>query len=569
MFTVIALDTKQPVSGPEGILCFDNGSEAAAVAQTYTVNTGRKYQPRPIIESNGWQEREKERFANGIYQHLPWVHESWFQGSIAETEHFAHISTDKPGMIAFTENAAKGTVDRQTRVGPGVYLTRYFSDILSSVQIRDLATDYAKRFESHELQFATTADEIEQVYLHGPDSCMSNNQYRKQQDWGCFRTPFHPCRVYAAGDLAIAYLSKDGRITARSLVWPEKKTFGRIYGDLTRLRDLLYAADYKCADPIGARLTAHAVDSGYVCPYLDKGCSRGQGTLFVRLDETKKFLIIDYHGDYDCASLTGLTEHARYNGSLYDDGTVDANDDCDDENGEYCASCEESGFDSDDMYYIEDRGESWCESCADNAYICEETGERYARDRDIVRMANGPRGQCGAIWSRRYFENNGFTCEATGDNYPDSDSVRLHDGTVWCESHFSDNGFTCSHCDENFSNDDESEHESGSCEACAEYDSNGHVVMQGRDESSTQIEMPLSEIVGPCLPWPRKWRIGDMVQMKPDAIYHAGAYSPIREIGSPLFSAMPIILRYQGCDFWVYARDIDYINPANMNAEGI
>src|SRR3546814_10683380 len=42
-------------------------------------------------------------------------------------EHFCHVSTEQAGKIAFTENAAKGQIDRQLVMSPGRYLHRFFS----------------------------------------------------------------------------------------------------------------------------------------------------------------------------------------------------------------------------------------------------------------------------------------------------------------------------------------------------------------------------------------------------------------------------------------------------------
>ena len=112
-------------------------------------------------------------------------------------------------MVAFTEDAAKGAADRQTRLKVGVYLTRYFGDVLSSDAIRDIATAFTAEREEHTIMFAATADEIERVYTSGPHSCMAHAA-------SDYASSIHPVRVYAAGDLQVAYIERDGNITARA-----------------------------------------------------------------------------------------------------------------------------------------------------------------------------------------------------------------------------------------------------------------------------------------------------------------------------------------------------------------
>src|SRR3546814_9669800 len=72
-----------------------------------------------------WPVREKLRFADGSYAPTPWHDEPWYREK--HDEHFCHVSTEQAGKIAFTENAAKGQIDRQLVMSPGRYLHRFFS----------------------------------------------------------------------------------------------------------------------------------------------------------------------------------------------------------------------------------------------------------------------------------------------------------------------------------------------------------------------------------------------------------------------------------------------------------
>lgn len=68
------------------------------------------------------------------------------------------------------------------------------------------------------LQFASTPEEIVEVYRAGPHSCIAD-----------FPPEVHPARVYGAGDLAVAWLGDGARTWARALVWPARRVYGRVY----------------------------------------------------------------------------------------------------------------------------------------------------------------------------------------------------------------------------------------------------------------------------------------------------------------------------------------------------
>jgi uncharacterized protein YeeX (DUF496 family) len=457
MFHVIALETQSPIRGADGApIVFANGRDAAAFAQEHTRQTGKKHQPRPI-KSDNWRQREQQRFTSGVYIRLPWCEESWWRGSIGEFEHFAHVSTDKPGMVAFTEDANKGAADRQTRVKPGVYLTRYFETVLSREDIQRRAREFAGQYEDNVLQFATTADEIEQVYVNGPRSCMAGAA-------SDYDSPIHPVRVYAAGDLAIAYLTADGDITARALCWPAKKVYGRIYGDEYRLGAALTAAEYKQQSSAlyGAKLTRHEYDDNLVCPYID-------GAMSVEDDGD----VLRIGGDISADSTNGLIRLEPQ--------------------GEYCPSCDTGGHDDGSMYFIRDREEYWCEDCADNNAYRAQDGGFYGHRDNVVEMANGE------YWTTRHFENNGGTCSATDENHPIDNLIYVEDvGDYWCLEHFERHGFTCEECGESFSNDAKGARRDH-CEQCTgaapPRDSNSrfaphHRPRAGRDENPNQLELP-------------------------------------------------------------------------------
>jgi hypothetical protein len=197
-----------------------------------------------------WPMREAHLLAGGVYKHPVWKNEQFWQDYRVK-DHYVHVSVEDPTMLAYTQSPEDGERNRQTRTKPGKYLKKFYGasektgmiafgpykgrkPVLTDQQIAFYAEWWEKgtkpsKWGHVELKFATTPDEIVQVYLTGPRSCMSS-------DGSSHTDPkVHPTQVYGAGDLAIAYLFDKTRagsrkkIIARALCWPDKKVFGRCY----------------------------------------------------------------------------------------------------------------------------------------------------------------------------------------------------------------------------------------------------------------------------------------------------------------------------------------------------
>jgi hypothetical protein len=258
-----------------------------------------------------------------------------------------------------------------------------------------------------------------------------------------FDSSIHPCRIYAAGDLAVAYMVRKDEITARALVWPEKKIYGRIYGDETRLLDLLDTAGYREGSLNGARMLRIPDSGGFVCPYIDGVMSA---------EDSGEFLIIG-DGDVCGSNQKGLS------GSKYTceecSASVDA-DDCssDYEGNIYCQhcyhhlfgycehseeTCRRAGM-QEVVVRCDSRGrhvrQHWGTYAIDNhAFSCDGTGDLYAYDMR-VELADGTN------WSQEYFEDYGSICEGNRRCYANADMVQLEDGTLWSQAWFDANGVT-------------------------------------------------------------------------------------------------------------------------------
>lgn len=367
-------------------------------------------------QAQEWRKREQARLDDGAYTRLPrdWVGSSWF-GDPSKREvfepvqavycrpprfpdHFAHISVEKVAMVAFTENDKKGVADRQTRMSPGRYLNRFYSDWLTKDEIQYLATQMGAEYnDDAELHFAKTADEFEMVYTSGPSSCMSHAPCD-------YSSPVHPVRVYAGFDLELAYLKRDSRITARALVWPMRKIYGRVYGDEQRLVKKLNDLDYKTGSLHGAKITRLKHKKHYVIPYLDY--------LEGATDEGDHLVLSE--DDYGCCGgdrqngLSGEQQYACCCCDEYVSNVVNHNDDhycsdcfndrywqCD-RSGEYVSSDDESSTEVRTRAYHRNDGSasyaigSWCQnSVGSYAFHCERDDVYYSCDFISTEMQNG------------------------------------------------------------------------------------------------------------------------------------------------------------------------------------
>lgn len=417
MFHIIRLDTNETLEA-----FITDGKQASERAKYLTDWYGVKCQPRRMVLED-WKKREADRFTSGEYEALPWASCGWWVGSIGQIEHFAHVSVRDKGKLAFTESPEKGQADRQTAIKPGAYLTRYYSDRLSTTEIQDWAREYAGMYEEHTLRFAHTADEIESVYVQGPNSCMSHPASEYSSD-------VHPVRAYAAGDLAVAYIApEEGAPTARVLCWPSEKLYGRIYGDKDRLLPLLEKEGYTSGPLTGARLERIEQHGSFVCPYIDN--------------------IYSVEDCGDCLRIGGNLDAQSTNGLISMEGER-----C------RCASCGDP-VDEDGTYITPD-GDVYCEHCAGNhSFICDHCGERIWHE-------SGVEVDGRYTWCQSCAENDAFFCDHCNE-YHSHRRNDPHDvqGETWCRECVRDDAFLCGECEAYFPNDNMDNHHEDCCRDCA------------------------------------------------------------------------------------------------------
>jgi hypothetical protein len=161
--------------------------------------------------------------------------------------------------------------------GPGAYLRKYFSDVLTPEQISDWVAKVLALACPEELKFTSDPALIRAIYNH-VRACMSH-EAEQYQTGG-----LHPLQAYTDSDLQLAYTTNrdsspsDPIYDARAWVWPEKKIHSRAYGNVKLITNLLAQAGYHIGTLNGAKLKALAphpspeplaIDRSVVCPFID------------------------------------------------------------------------------------------------------------------------------------------------------------------------------------------------------------------------------------------------------------------------------------------------------------
>ena len=428
-FVIVELTKEgpRPVYDQRGeLMKFASGDDAAREARSMTVS-GKKFQPRRVKDDQ-WKEREQERYTSKEYKELPWSNNVWWKNHAhIHGDHFPHVSVrNSVGLMAYTESDEKGSADVQTAIKPGKYLEKFFSKVLDPYIIRDLSTQFSNVFEDNCLIMATTEDEFEELYTKGPSSCMSHPIEK-------YLSPVHPVRMYVAGDLQLAYMKRDGRVVARSLVWPERKLYSRIYGDGGRIEPLLQKEGYKKGPPVGARLQR-------VIAWQNKKAKTGNQAFIVpHIDDAS--YVVD-QGDF--LVVGNINEPMPKKGGVKLVGQSGLSDWVFLRCG--CGCNKESDGSLVDVYVDNaSTTQRWCQQCVDEkALRCDYNGVYFAK-------AAGVEMHDGTIWWGRRFKEGGFTCAKSNLRYDNKHRMTFRDSdkspAVYVSKQwFKDNGIKCKTC---------------------------------------------------------------------------------------------------------------------------
>jgi hypothetical protein len=238
------------------------------------------HEVRAVQLDTSWMAREAKRLVDHTYRPLPIPKDLYDK---LPRDHFVHLSSVNPIMVAFTKNPMMGAKDRQTRLDLRSYLKTYATN-LTPLEKELIVTDIANGHDQSHVLFAITSDEIVKVYTNYDRSILklevSCMRYKASQ---YLSRPIHPVSVYGAGDLAVAYLVNDeDKTTARALCWPARKIYSRVYAEddtlhkeLKRLgytKSSYYGESYENNTFLGAHLLRVYVDEydAYVMPYIDE-----------------------------------------------------------------------------------------------------------------------------------------------------------------------------------------------------------------------------------------------------------------------------------------------------------
>jgi hypothetical protein len=371
---------------------------------------------------NWWLYREAMRFWHGHYQ--PVSNLIYGLRNLPENVrlryvyHFVHLSTDDPTMIAYTPSHQYGLADRQVKMKLGRYLQKFYADVLTQEQIRDIANN----IHQDEIKWAVGPEAIREVYENcGIQSCMEGDDCRVDN--------MHPVEVYGYQEadgsyrLGLAYLGSPNGASARCLCDMKNKAFVRYYGNdgeilASRLKDL----GYEKVDGfggLGIKLQCIDLDcGGWLMPYLDGCHQRVEGPLYDSATQRDYFLWSDT--GKDAANANGIM-----------DGDDDNDDD--DEHYSYCDCCD-SRVHNDDLSYSEHHDHDICSYCRDEHYVYAYYGQHG--DETYVRI--GSAIQVGENWyldRQSVLDYHGIVLDVDGD-YQDKDyCTELYDGRYASDGH--------------------------------------------------------------------------------------------------------------------------------------
>jgi hypothetical protein len=246
-----------------------------------------------------------------------------------------------PTKLRYTPSVEYGKADRQIVTTLGKFLTKHYPDLGANL-IRDLQNEWISQTKPAAIKFASTPDEVEHVYTHGPHSCMRSGGDSEPDE--------HAARIYGyCKHTRVAYSEEGGKIVARSVVREdvEPKRYIRVYpNDQHRFAAALEAAGY-VEDIEGLDgLLVPAIWEGHrlIMPYVD---GIGYGALegkSVRLKVNS-----DSRGDFEVQSTSGYA---------YPDGVED--------DSWTCPRCDHTHESDEQSCYSEYEERTFCTACEDD-----------------------------------------------------------------------------------------------------------------------------------------------------------------------------------------------------------
>jgi hypothetical protein len=261
--------------------------EGSRISSLDLVHAQDKWQVRPANKNENWIEDEQKKYKKNS---IPWAKDPIWQ-EIVKSSHLEHhfpIWNKENNIISYFETLADGLYQRRRLLNVMKYLRKFVPS-----EYNEKLSEWAKQLfslpENVEFGIVNTRAQIREIYENGPESCMKGKPTR----WYKSKKAPHPAEVYASKDLGVAYIKRSGKYTARSVVWPDKSIYVRLYGDDSNLlKQALECNGYAQGNLEGANLLYIPADKiikqpcTAIIPYIDGGCSS------VGLSKDKKFLVV-------------------------------------------------------------------------------------------------------------------------------------------------------------------------------------------------------------------------------------------------------------------------------------
>lgn len=323
---------------------------------TISVRPGYRSDPFVPIQWDTplWHIREFLRLG-AVYEKLPpEVYAALDPDKIKGAYPHMPVKEGNAGLIAYTENPAKGQMDRQSVMKAGRFIRRYGYDHLSDEDVKQLA---ASVLAAGTLTFHHTREESEyaRIYMEGPSSCMAygpeDKHFGRLYVDGEF---FHPAQAYAHPDnnIELVWLeAPDGTPAARAVVNRRTMKYPRVYGS-DKLKNSRVKLE-RYLETQGFSHSEHALDGemlllvspddypdAIICPYID---SNNRGVV-----------IRDDH-----LEVGGPEQADHETGCLYNYNTKRETWSC---------NCCDETFDEDDEFCIDVDENRVCSGCIDNRY---------------------------------------------------------------------------------------------------------------------------------------------------------------------------------------------------------
>lgn len=155
---------------------------------------------------------------------------------------YPHHDPADTTLIKYRPRGRPPTLSQFISAKPGKFLTARYAAHLTTDEIAAIANQCRTDGLPPAIKIARTPEEIAAIYRNGPSSCMAGTKP--------IINTINAVHTYAAPDCGVAYLERNGKPTARTVIRLSNKTYTKIYGDSPTLAALLkkegftYAYDF-------------------------------------------------------------------------------------------------------------------------------------------------------------------------------------------------------------------------------------------------------------------------------------------------------------------------------------